>query len=215
MPNLDDAVVPLDFEEQDEAARMMARAFTDDPVYRYLLRNPRYFEHRLNWMMNFMLRVCARRGLVHRIGEPLQGVAAWLSPGQRVTIMDEVIAGVVGGSFVLGVGSAWRSNSIMTATLKNRERLTQGRPYWYLWQFAVSAQSRGKGYGRALLQPVLAQADLTETDCWLDNSNAANLPIYEALGFHTAEEFTIANGQEPIKLWHMRRKPVKQLTRKK
>lgn len=207
MPKPAVAVLPLDIEARTAAAHMMAQAFSEDPVYHYLLPHEAHYERRLNWMMNFMLRVCARRGVIHQVGQPLRGIAAWLAPGQQVSILDELRAGVMTAPFALGVLSAWRSNSVMGATAQNRLRLAQSKPYWYLWQFAVSAQSRGKGYGRALLQPVLSQADAAGTDCWLDNSNAANLPIYESLGFGTVEEYKIQDGLQTITLWHMRRIP--------
>jgi len=191
----------------------MARAFLADPVYQYPLPNRKTYEHRLNWMMRFMLRICPQRGVVHRVGGPIQGIAAWLKPGEQVSFLDEVKAGVLTAPFQLGILSAWRSNNIMAATRKNRTRLSSGKSYWYLWQFAVAPESRGKGYGRALLQPVLKEADATGTDCWLDNSNAANIPIYESLGFRIVEEFTIQTKPQVVKLWHMCRKPMK--TKKK
>ncbi len=196
-----------------EASNLMARAFLADPVYQYLLPNKKSYERRLKWMMRFMLRICPYRGVVHCVGEPLQGIAAWLKPGEKVSFLDEVKAGVLSAPFHLGIRSAWRSNSIMAETRKNRTRLSEGKHYWYLWQFAVAPESRGKGYGRALLQPVLEEADAMGIDCWLDNSNAANIPIYEALGFRTVEEYTIENKKQIVKLWHMCRRAEK--TKKK
>lgn len=204
----------LEAEAHAIAADVMARAFAEDPVYHYLLPNENHYHRRLMWMMRFMLRLCTRKGVAHQIGSPLQGVAAWLKPGEAISFLDEVRAGVVTAPLHLGVTSAWRSNNMMAATRKNRTRLSSGKDYWYLWQFAVAPESRGKGYGRALLQPVLNEADTTETDCWLDNSNAANLPIYEAMGFRTMEEYTIQDHQRVVKLWHMCRKPVKPKKRK-
>lgn len=165
-------------------------------------------------MMRFMLRLCTRKGVTHQVGSPLQGVAAWLKPGEAISFLDEIRAGVVTAPLHLGVTSAWRSNNMMAATRKNRTRLSSDKDYWYLWQFAVAPESRGKGYGRALLQPVLNEADATGTDCWLDNSNAANLPIYEAMGFRTMEEYTIQHHRQVVRLWHMCRKPVKPKKRK-
>lgn len=187
----------------------MARAFVEDPIYHYLLPNEKHYHRRLIWMMRFMLRICARQGVAHQVGSPLQGVAAWLKPGETISFLDEVKAGVMTAPLHLGVISAWRSNNVMAATRKNRTRLASGKDYWYLWQFAVAPESRGKGYGRALLQPVLNEADSTGTDCWLDNSNIANLPIYEAFGFKTAEEYKIQHGHKLETIWHMRRSPQK------
>jgi len=199
-----------------QAAAVMARAFAEDPVYHYLLPHEKHYQRRLEWMMRFMLRICARQGVAYQIGDPIQGVAAWLKPGETVSFFDEITAGVITAPLYLGATSAWRSNAIMAATRKNRTRLSAGRDYWYLWQFAVAPESRGKGYGRALLQPVLDAADASGTDCWLDNSNAANLPVYHALGFTSIEEYKIQHKQKAITIWHMRRpaqKPKKKRNR--
>lgn len=193
----------------------MACAFAEDPIYHYLLPNERHYHRRLVWMMQFMLRICERQGVTHQIGSPLQGVAAWLKPGENISFLDEIRAGVLTAPLHLGLTSAWRSNNIMAATRKNRTRLSSGKDYWYLWQLAVAPESRGKGFGRALLEPVLKEADETGTDCWLDNSNIVNLPIYEAFGFKSVEEYKILQGNTLKSIWHMRRSPQKSKKRKR
>jgi ribosomal protein S18 acetylase RimI-like enzyme len=202
-------VAVLSAAEIPSAAAMMATAFSQDPVYRYLLPNPSKYDERLRWMFEFMLRLCLKHGVVHKLGEPVQGVAAWLRPGETIGFGDELKAGAIRAPFVLGLLSAWRSNLLMANAQSNRARLAPGKKYWYLWQFAVAVESRGKGYGRRLLEPVFLDADATDTECWLDNSNAVNLPIYEALGFQAVEEYAILHRHQKIMLWHMRRNPEK------
>ena len=77
-------------------------------------------------------------------------------------------------------------------------------PHWYLGVVATSAQQRGRGFGRAVLEPILSAADRTATAAALDTANPMNRPLYRSLGFVEAAELQLPAGPQ---LWLMVRSP--------
>ncbi len=58
-----------------------------------------------------------------------------------------------------------------------------GSDAWYLSILGVSPGAQGKGLGRRLLEPTLAEADQAETDCYLETYSSRSMNFYERLGF--------------------------------
>ena len=78
--------------------------------------------------------------------------------------------------------------------------------YWYLSILAVAKKFQGQGFGRQLLNPVLAEADKLGVPTFLETFTAINLIFYGKLGYEVALEYT-----EPIldkTCWILVRQPV-------
>ena len=56
---------------------------------------------------------------------------------------------------------------------------------WYLSILGVDPNTQGRGLGRQLLAPTLAEADRREKACWLETFSADNLGFYRRLGFES------------------------------
>jgi GNAT superfamily N-acetyltransferase len=54
---------------------------------------------------------------------------------------------------------------------------------WYLSIIAVAPKAQGRGIGRRLLEPTLAEADAAGVDCYLETFTLRNLKFYERMGF--------------------------------
>ena len=61
--------------------------------------------------------------------------------------------------------------------------------YWYLSILAVAKKHQGKGVGRQLLAPVLAEADKLGIPTFLETFTEANLIFYGKLGYEVALEY--------------------------
>ena len=84
------------------------------------------------------------------------------------------------------------------------ERAVDG-PHWYLYGMGVKPSHQRQGVGHMLLQNVLVEADKAGLPCYLDTTNASNLPFYKRHGFSV-----VAHGQpiaEGPVIWAMRREP--------
>jgi GNAT superfamily N-acetyltransferase len=76
---------------------------------------------------------------------------------------------------------------------------------WYLAVIGVDPQAAGKGFGGALLKPVLKAADAQGKPCYLETAEANNKPFYEKHGF-----VVVRHGLEPassLVYWTFRREP--------
>ena len=75
-------------------------------------------------------------------------------------------------------------------------------PFWYLGVLATHPSAQGSGLATAVLQPVLAEAAASGTDCWLETSKPGNTEFYARRGFTERIEVEIDGGPTT---WWMRR----------
>ena len=75
-------------------------------------------------------------------------------------------------------------------------------PFWYLGVLATHPSAQGTGLATAVLRPVLAEADATGVDCWLETSKPGNTEFYTRRGFTERIEVEIDGGPTT---WWMRR----------
>lgn len=177
--------------DRRDVVRVMAQAFDDDPVLRWLVPagrslEPLFVAH-ARWA--HFAPGCTDLALID--GEPV-GAAFWDPPGFRVP--------------------AWRQlASIPFYAAALRRHLSRGvdiegvmhhaRPreeFWYL--AGVGAVRRGEGIGSALLRHRL---DRVRGAAYLESSKHENIRLYERFGFELWEPIRVPDGPE---LWPMWRK---------
>jgi GNAT superfamily N-acetyltransferase len=182
-------------------ARTLALAFYDDPHMRWIMRDDGKRLARLEqaWAV-FMRRLWLEHdgGYVH---QGLGGAAVWLppekwsvSPLTQLRVTPAVVKAVRADVPRL----LWAFNAI-------ERKHPHGRPHWYLPVIGVAPQWQGRGFGQALLRPVLQKCDAEGLPAYLEASTARNRALYERNGFECVEEFAYARGGPP--LWRMWRDP--------
>ena len=67
----------------------------------------------------------------------------------------------------------------------------------------VAPAFQGQGYGRALLQPLLDQADREGVPVYLETAQPKNVSFYERLGFRVLEE--AVEPSSGLTVWAFRR----------
>ena len=65
-----------------------------------------------------------------------------------------------------------------------------GDEVWYLSIVAVDPAAQGRGLGRQLLEPTIAEADRASVTCYLETFIPRNVSFYERLGFTIKARFT-------------------------
>lgn len=193
--------------ESDETAAMLARAFRDDPMTRFILPDAASRERLLPWLMGATVRYGLHHGEVYASASPcgIDGAAIWLPPGEtRLTFGRMLRAGMLAAPLRLGFAAFGRF-----MTLAGRVDEVHGRvasmPHWYLWGLGVAPDRQGRGLGGELLQPVLARADATRTACYLETFNPASVAFYRKHGFAVAAEEDIT--RDGPHFWAMVRPP--------
>ncbi len=82
-------------------------------------------------------------------------------------------------------------------------------PHYYLDFIGVHPDKQGQGYASALLRHTLAKIDEFGGVAYLESSNPRNNPLYQRNGFEVTDEVQLLNGP---KMWCMLRKPQNNAT---
>ena len=188
------------------ASHVLARAFDDDPVFRYLYPGAR----RRRWASRGFLRALARDGLPY--GEvwtalddgTVVGAAGWLPEGAFPPSRWRSLRLLLGSAGALLTPRTLRDG---LRYLSETERLHPGGPHWYLAVIGVEPARQGEGIGGQLLDVVLDRLDADRVPAYLETSTAANVAWYHHHGFEVQHEITPAPSGPP--LWTMWREPAR------
>jgi GNAT superfamily N-acetyltransferase len=177
-------------EDRDDVARLMAEAFDDDPVARWLVPPGRslrpVFAAHVRWTHH--APGCTDLAVVD--GVPL-GAAFWDPPGFRVSTGRQLLALP---SYVRALGRGF-SRGITVESLMHQARPDER--FWYL--AGIGVIRRGEGIGSALLRHRLSRVS---GPAYLESSKRQNIPLYERFGFELREAISLPDGPD---LWPMRR----------
>ncbi|MER6302683.1 GNAT family N-acetyltransferase [Kitasatospora sp. NPDC001539] len=178
-------------------AGMLARAFEDDPMMRWLFPGGSTRPAALDRYFTILL---TRQYLPYGVCERTEHAAAlWVPPeAQDKAVPDaETIREL---TELLGDRAEPFRCSVEAAAANAPQE-----PHWYLAVLGADPAVQGRGQGSALLRSGLAEADEAGLPAYLECSKEANLPFYGHHGFEVLEEVRLpANGPA---LWVMRRAP--------
>jgi len=178
-------------------ARMLARAFLDDPVASWAWKPD---ELRLGALERFH-RTRLRQLIAH---EEIwttddQGCAAlWAPPGHWHSSFRETIA--LAPCFM-------RPRLLARAPLvalgwEGLERAhPRDTPHFYLAVLGTDPQRQGQGLGSAVLRTVLEQCDSDGVAAYLESSKERNVDFYARHGFRVLEEIRLLRGPKMWKMW--------------
>jgi ribosomal protein S18 acetylase RimI-like enzyme len=198
-------IVPLREENLGATAEALARAFHGDPLQSYVFpdpaeraaRSPEHFAPALRYGLLF-------GEVLTTEGTPL-GASVWFPPGGwEITPERAAKAGLDDLPRAIGAGPAERFLSVLGAVESYHRDVP---PHWYLMIVGVSPEGRGRGLGRALIQPVMDRADAAGLPCYLETVQPANVSFYEHLGFKQVVD--VIEPQSGLRLWTFRRDPLR------
>ena len=160
--------------EVEPAVEVLVRAFRTDPSLRWC------YPDDLQYHTHFPHFVRAFAGKAYEHGtaycaEGYAGAALWLPPGVHPD--DDALTAVLERSV------RPEDKPTVFAVFEQMETYHPGEPHWYLPLIGVDPVHQRKGYGSALLEPVLTICDRERMPAYLESSNPANVPFYEAHGF--------------------------------
>ena len=195
----------LDESNIDDAADVVARAFFDDPLERYMLPDDGA-RLKASWArFRNVLRYGHLFGEVYTTAESLGATAMWLPPGET-EMTDERMAKA--GMFELPaiVGQEAFSRFIPVIDVFDELHASDAPvPHWYLLVIGVDPSKQRTGLGRALIEPMLTRADAEGVPCYLETANETNLGFYTHLGFAIVTD--IVESVSGLRLLTFRRDP--------
>lgn len=183
-------------------------AFFDDPLWGWwTFPDPTGRRERLYKLMHFWASAAARYPWV-RMTDSAEAVAVWVPPGKpEMTDAEEARFGCLIGE-LLGQ-RADELNGVFDEFDKHHPK----EPHYYLSLWATHPDHTGRGVGTALIRDNLERIDAEEMPAYLESTNPANLPRYEALGFDRRGEFGPLDGPVITTMWRAARADADRLAR--
>lgn len=183
-------------------SRALAEAFEDDPHFAWIVRDDRT---RLERLMRAFGVFTQRIWLPHDASythELRIGAALWMPPRTwHVGPLTQL-------RLAPATMAALRNDSprlIRALNFIDRKH-PRGPDHWYLPIIGVARAWQGRGFGSALLRPILDRCDRERTPAYLEASSPRNRALYERHGFEVVEECRYAGDGPP--LWRMWREPT-------
>jgi GNAT superfamily N-acetyltransferase len=178
-----------------EAIAILLEAFSADAVNRWVWPDDEQFRATFPAFVRAFAGQAFERGSAYSVGEDA-GAALWLPPGAHsdeaalVALVEQTVSA--------------ETQEALFGLLEQMETHHPTEPHWYLPLIGVRPSQQGKGYGAALLQPILAVCDRDGLPAFLESSNPRNLTLYQRHGFEILA--TIQNGSSPP-IFPMLRRP--------
>jgi GNAT superfamily N-acetyltransferase len=176
----------------DPACGSALAALEDDPFYRAICGKFAEDEARrretLARYFDYSIREGQEIGRCAHLEEAALGVVVWLLPqpaeGQRQ-------AGEKKRAFLKATLDAkgFTNYYRMVEFMSGKAAPLVPRDAWYLSIVAVDPAAQGRGFGRKLLEPTLAEADRMGAASYLETFSLRNVSFYERLGFATKARF--------------------------
>ena len=120
------------------------------------------------------------------------GAAVWLLPAEKSVYAADVEAKAEFLAEMLGAPGADAYRRIVDF-MRPRASRAIGETAWYLSIVGVTPSAQGRGIGKRLIEPTLAEADDAGVDCYLETFDPRNPGFYERLGFQA-----VATYAEPV-----------------
>jgi GNAT superfamily N-acetyltransferase len=180
----------------------LARAFYDDPHFRWIVRDDTKRIRTLErGFTTFIKRIWLPKNESYT-HERLIGGAHWLPPG---TWHMGVLAQL---ALLPALVRALRGD---TPRLLKGLTFIEGKhphdpPHWYLAAIGVVPEWQGRGFGAALMRGVLERCDAEGLPAYLEAGTPRSRELYAREGFEVLEECRYASDGPP--LWRMWREPA-------
>jgi ribosomal protein S18 acetylase RimI-like enzyme len=175
----------------------LASAFDEDPVWgRWAYPEPTSRTARLYALMGFWVAGAVRHRCV-RMTDGAGAVTVWLPPGAA----DMTAAQEAGLEAFVTETLGPRADQVLSLFERFDELHPRDRPHYYLSIWGTHRDHAGRGLGTALLHEDLARIDAEEMGAYLESTNPANIPRYEALGFRRRGEFGPTGGPIITTMW--------------
>ena len=183
-------------------ARMLARAFADDPVLAWSL--PRSARRQACGQDHFaaILDLYRPKGHVYADSQ-LRSAALWappeapqVSPAQLLRLLPRL------------AGLYRHRLPLVLAGLIRVQRRQPVEPFWYLAYLGTDPDHQGEGLASAVMAPVLTRCDRDQQPAYLEASKPELIPLYEHYGFEVTQEIRLPAGPPVWGMWRRPQQPT-------
>lgn len=177
----------------DPASRSAVAALETDPFYQAICapaRNtPKKSRAILERYFDYSIQEGRELGRAIHLPNAAQGVAVWLLP-QPEAVESEAAQRKHAFLQTTLEPEGWQNYRSMIEFMSSKSAAIVNDEAWYLSIIAVDPEVQGRGLGRKLLEPTIAEADRAGATCFLETFSERNLSFYQRVGFAEAARFT-------------------------
>ncbi len=180
------------------AARALTNAFLEDPLQAYVF--PEEAERKEKSIPHFsaVLKYGLLFGEVFTASN-FEGAVVWLKPGQTTVTPGKAEQGGL-AALPQTIGEAPFTRFISVLNYADQfHKQDMNEPHWYTMVLGVDPAFQGRGYGNALLSPVLEEAKSNNFPVYLETAQPKNVSFYKHMGFDLIRE--VVEPISGIKIW--------------
>lgn len=201
--------IPIETAPKSDTTRIadvFLSAFRDDPMMQYFFSTARDVQKAIGVSFRHVIERSRINGVIFRTSAEYEGAAIWCLTGfpKSPFSLNLQIAWFMLNQFK--VSDLRRFVSFYLKAEKAHSRIIS-RPHYYLELLGVDAQFQGMGFASKLVRPVLAHADRSRRDCYLETHSEKNVVLYQHYGFEITD--TIQPGFSSDAYYLMLRKAKK------
>ncbi len=183
--------------ELSALARMLARAFHDDPVTSWACRSEELRPRVLERLFRMRIRHLHAHGELWTT-DGLVSAAVWAPPGHWRTTTSQDLAYA---SCLLHPRLVLRMPLVLRGLLGIEEIHPEQPPHWYLAILGTDPAEQGHGLGSAMMGPILEECDRDGVAAYLESSKERNVAFYGRHGFRVTGEHRLPRGPRVWPMW--------------
>jgi GNAT superfamily N-acetyltransferase len=197
-----EGLVRLGKNDERPAAKMLAVAFANDPMFEYMMPEPETRRKVMAITYRSIIRMYMANGRIYATSKNLEGVLCVHLPGKRRFKLAVLTAGA--GSLLLPFrlmrhlslpAVIKRARGISSATTEMRKFINDCGEHIYVDMVAVDGKYRGQKYMSMMMRAVLTAADRLGVRCVLETESEPNVQIYRHFGFSLAHTIEAVPGR--------------------
>lgn len=197
-------VRPATRDELPAVGDVLAKAFVDDPVFRWLSKDsPTWHRRASTWFATEARCQFDGDGEVW-VDDDVRGAAIWATPGHWRSGFRDLLHMAVPSARLLGLGLG---RGLRTITTMERHH-PSSPPHWYLSVLGADPAFQGHGIGGALIRAVTDRLDEEGVPAYLESSKPANVPYYQRFGFADSDPLPLTACPPLIPMWREPKVPT-------
>ncbi len=191
---------PATSDDSDAIATTLAKAFHDDPVKLHLLGGKVVSLDKVKPFFTTFQKIQLSHGHVYTTPN-FEAAAIWAPPDHWKIPFTTVLKNTP--TFVKLYGFRLIANLGVLSTMEKAHGEVEF-PHYYLEIIGTDPAKQGKGFGAALMQPMVDRSDTEGVGMYLESSKESNVAFYGRFGFEVRKVLQLKNGPD---MWTMWRKP--------
>ncbi len=191
---------PATSADSDAIATTLAKAFHDDPVKLYLLGGKVVPPEKVKPFFTTFQKIQLPHGHVYTTPN-FEAAAIWAPPDHWKIPFTTVMKNTP--TFLKLYGLRLIPN-LGVLSMMEKAHGEVDFPHYYLEIIGTAPAHQGKGFGAALMQPMVDRTDEEGVGMYLESSKESNVAFYGRFGFEVRKVLHLKNGPD---MWTMWRKP--------